>query len=318
MALGPASGMARGAAGLDPTGLAIDARGLDRLKAGVRTDGDAAIRQAARQFEATFLKILLSSMRASLPGDPLAGGGGTQNLATGMLDEQWAQSLSGRGLGLAELMARQLGAGKGQGGAHAAGIMSPAGAPGAAGPATPVGATGVTSAPLAEAAATAPTMADVASPGARGFVRRMLPHAEQAATATGVPAHFILGQAALETGWGKREIRAADGSNSHNLFGIKAGAGWTGPVAETLTTEYSGGVAHKVVQRFRAYASYTEAFSDYANLLKSSPRYAAALTAGDARGFAGKLQAGGYATDPAYASKLSATINQTLALRGSA
>ena len=32
----------------------------------------------------------------------------------------------------------------------------------------------------------------------------------------------MLGQAALESGWGKHEIRMADGSNSYNLFGIKA------------------------------------------------------------------------------------------------
>jgi flagellar protein FlgJ len=43
----------------------------------------------------------------------------------------------------------------------------------------------------------------------------------------------MLGQAGHETGWGKSEIRNKDGSNSFNLFGIKAGKGWTGKVAES-------------------------------------------------------------------------------------
>ena len=70
------------------------------------------------------------------------------------------------------------------------------------------------------------------------------------------------------------------------------------------------------VARFRSYGSYTEAFSDYARMLSSSPRYAATVrSATTAESFASGMQRAGYATDPQYASKLARTINHTLALQ---
>ena len=140
--------------------------------------------------------------------------------------------------------------------------------------------------------------------------------ARQAEGSTGIPASFMIGQAALETGWGHKEIRHSDGSTSYNLFGIKAGANWRGPVAEVTTTEYVNGSAQKVTARFRAYSSYADSFADYARLMKDSPRYAQVLAQGrTAGGFAEGLQQAGYATDPAYAQKLARVINTTLALQ---
>ena len=127
----------------------------------------------------------------------------------------------------------------------------------------------------------------------------------------------MVAQAAHESGWGRREINHADGSPSYNLFGIKAGAGWRGPVAEVATTEYVGGVARKVTAKFRAYASYAESFADYARLMTSSPRYQGVLAADSANEFAQGLQRAGYATDPAYADKLTRVINTTLRLQRS-
>jgi flagellar protein FlgJ len=123
----------------------------------------------------------------------------------------------------------------------------------------------------------------------------------------------MLGQAALETGWGKHEITAADGSRSHNLFNIKATGGWKGKVVEAATTEYINGVPQTRVEKFRAYDSYADAFRDYANLLRNNPRYETVLAnASDAAGFAQGLQRAGYATDPNYAAKLTKIINQSL------
>ena len=119
----------------------------------------------------------------------------------------------------------------------------------------------------------------------------------------------MVAQAALESGWGKNEIRRADGSPSFNVFGIKAGRSWSGPVAETVTTEYVNGVAQKSVEKFRAYSSYAEGFRDYANLLLNNPRYAAVLEQRDAASFARGLQQAGYATDPMYADKLMRILN---------
>jgi len=155
-----------------------------------------------------------------------------------------------------------------------------------------------------------------ARPGQAAFVGRVWDAAQAAERSTGVPAGFIVGQAALESGWGRHEIRHPDGRSAHNLFGVKAGAGWNGPTVEATTTEYVGGRPVKVVERFRAYASHEESFSDWARLMSSNPRYAGVLRAGGSiEGFAQNLQRAGYATDPDYASKLTRTITQALGLR---
>ena len=133
--------------------------------------------------------------------------------------------------------------------------------------------------------------------------------------AIGVPARVILGQAALESGWGQREIKHPDGRTSHNLFGIKAGAGWKGQVVHVLTTEYEDGVAKKVTQPFRAYSSYEESFADYARLIGNSPRYETVAQARNEVEAARRIQNSGYATDPQYAQKLIGIMNQ---LRGAA
>jgi peptidoglycan hydrolase FlgJ len=142
--------------------------------------------------------------------------------------------------------------------------------------------------------------------------------AKKAEARSGIPAAFMVAQAAHETGWGKKAIRMVDGSNSFNLFGIKAGGDWKGPVARITTTEYVNGEPKKMVQSFRAYSSYDESFADYARMMKTSPRYRGVVAqAGDATTFAQGLQRAGYATDPAYADKLGRVINTTLRLQRS-
>jgi flagellar protein FlgJ len=255
--------------GADP--LAVDARSLDSLRAQAKADPDKALKQAASQFEALFMQMLMKSMRQALPQhSPFESE--TTRTYTALLDQQLAQGLSGKGLGLAEVMARQLARAGGSGGAQAAAAPADAGA----------------------------------------FAERMLPHAEEASRATGLPAQFILGQAALESGWGAREI-----PGSRNLFGIKAGPGWTGATVQASTTEYEGGAPVKRAEKFRAYGSYAEAFQDYARLIAANPRYGAALEhGGDAAAFAQGLAQGGYATDPDYADKLTRVINSTRLGRG--
>ncbi len=165
--------------------------------------------------------------------------------------------------------------------------------------------------PAAPAAAAAPAVAagSFASNPQRAFITRHWDSALAAERATGIPARFVLSQAALESGWGKAEIKGGDGLPSHNLFGIKAGSGWRGRTVDVVTTEYENGVAKKVVERFRAYISYSEAFRDWAQLLATSPRYAGVLAQGrDAAGFAHGLQRAGYATDPDYGAKLARVI----------
>ncbi len=136
------------------------------------------------------------------------------------------------------------------------------------------------------------------------FVSRMSAAAKVAAQESGVHEKLILSQAALESGWGKREIMREDGSTSHNLFGIKAGASWKGDVVHVTTTEYVDGKPRKVKEPFRAYGSYEEAFADYAKLVGNSKRYADVVGAPSAEVAARRIQKAGYATDPAYADKL--------------
>jgi flagellar protein FlgJ len=139
---------------------------------------------------------------------------------------------------------------------------------------------------------------------AQAFLEPLTEPAQAASRRTGVPAELILAQAALETGWGQYQILTPEGQNSHNLFGIKAGSQWQGPTTEVTTHEHIEGQRVRLRDRFRVYESFEAAFTDYASLISESPRYNAVTTAPNAEHAARELQAGGYATDPAYADKL--------------
>jgi flagellar protein FlgJ len=260
------------------------------LRARAAADPKAAIKAAAKQFEAMFMQQLMKSMRESSLGTGMFENSGTQ-MGTEMLDTQFANKMAGASGGLADVIARQLE--RQMSGVTAAAALPAAGAAGApAGTATHV------------------------KPSQEEFLRLHQQSAAGAEAQTGIPASFMVAQAAHESGWGKHEIRNADGTSSHNLFGIKAGAGWTGKVAQVTTTEVIDGQPRKVVAKFRAYASYDESFRDYAQMMKDNPRYAKVVAAGnDARGFAQGLQRAGYATDPAYADKLTRVINTTLRMQ---
>ena len=158
----------------------------------------------------------------------------------------------------------------------------------------------------------------LSSAGPRGFLAQHAQAARQAQASSGIPATFMVAQAALETGWGRQEIRFSDGRTSHNLFGIKAGGNWKGPVAEIWTTEFVDGTAQKVRGQFRAYGSYEESFNDYARLISQNPRYANAMrNLGDPQAFAASLQQAGYATAPNYANVLASVIQTAQRLQDS-
>ncbi|TSE31476.1 Peptidoglycan hydrolase FlgJ [Tepidimonas thermarum] len=277
-------------------GLAADARSLDALKTASGRDPKAALKETARQFEALFMRELLKSMREATMKSGLMDNEGSE-LGTDLLDEQWALKMTGLPGGLSEMIERQL---RQQ--------IDPA-----ARPRAPDGAAAPATAPAAM-----PDAGGTPRPSAAqaAFVEQHRAVAQQVQRESGIPAAFMIGQAAHETGWGRSEIRMADGHHSHNLFGIKAGPGWSGKVAEVTTTEYVDGQPRKVVQRFRAYDSYAEAFRDYARLITGSPRYQAVLRSlHSPQAFAQQLQQAGYATDPQYAAKLSRVINTALQLQ---
>ena len=299
--------------------LAAGGAGLDALRATASKDPKGAIREVAKQFESLFMQELMKSMRASTMATGMLDNQATE-MATGMLDQQYATQLAGIPGGLADAIARQLerqmgvpasgargGAGAGAGAVTGAARWTPVASAGAAGAAA-----GAYRAVAAESATATPAAAAGTGGNAARFVERHRASAEAVAAQSGIPAEFMLAQSAHETGWGRREIRAADGSNSHNLFGIKAGGNWNGPVVVTTTTEVINGRAQKVQAAFRAYGSYEESFRDYAKLISGSPRYAGVMQrTNDAQAFATGLQRAGYATDPDYAAKLGRVIQTT-------
>lgn len=283
-----------------PQSLAIDPGALNALhfQAGQDgTKGKAAIKEAARQFEALFMRELIKSMREATQKSGLLDSGGT-DLGTELLDQQLAVQLSGMPGGLSSAIERQLGL-----------QMAPdTAAKSSAASATPV----TTAAPSTLSRATSASGRERQA----AFVERHSQAAAAVARDSGIPASYMIGQAGHETGWGRSEIRHRDGSPSFNLFGIKATPAWKGKVAEVMTTEYVDGVPKKTVAKFRAYGSYEEAFRDYARLITRSARYEKVMDqVGSVHGFASSLQQAGYATDPRYAEKLSRAINTTLNLQ---
>jgi peptidoglycan hydrolase FlgJ len=262
-----------GAAALDTTAATTytDINGLAALKKD--PNSPQAISAVAEQVEALFLQMMLKSMRdatAALETDS-----NEMGMYQDMFDKQVALSISQHAdLGIGRLLKRQL-----EGKTAAAGARAvPGGTPAAA--ATP-----------------ASTPAE--------FVDRLMPPIRRAASALGVNPLGLLAQAALETGWGQRMPRNADGSSSFNMFGIKAGDGWSGARAIADSMEVSNGVAKLTRTAFRAYGSIEESVNDFASLLKNSPRYRDAVAAGgDVQAYIDGIGKSGYATDPDYANKL--------------
>lgn len=336
-------------------GLTMDLRSLDRLKGTSGTNPRAAVRETAKQLESLFMGELMKSMRASTMSSGMFENSGSE-MATGMLDTQFAGQMSGRPGGLADAIAKQLerqmgikpetadksgatggttasastlsrvagtNSFKGLGQLGDLGDLDAAQFPGGNGADLEEILRRAQSLDRGSARTNTASNATTTSDGKRlsnseQFIRKHHEAAKAAEAASGIPSGHILGQAALESGWGKHEIKMKDGSSSHNLFGIKATSDWKGKVAEVTTTEYIGGVARKVTAKFRAYDSYADAFKDHARLLTQSPRYSQTVAKADtAQGYAQGLQKAGYATDPAYANKLTQVINTALRVQRS-
>lgn len=296
----------------------LDTKAAQDLRNKLKQDPQAGLKQAAQQFEAMFVQMVMKSMREATPQDGPFDSDATR-FYTSVLDQQMAQQLGKSGqLGFAKQIEQQLGrylapqTGDGKvtnsnalsdARTWSSGAAMPAG--GVQGAARNYGSSAATGAAGAGGDAAA---AGAGSANARDFVNRIWPNAVEASRATGVPAQYLVAHAALESGWGRNEIKQPDGSSSYNLFGVKAGRNWTGASVEATTTEYVNGVAQTTKARFRAYGSYAEAFRDYANVLASNPRFSGVVGQQDGTAFARSLQQAGYATDPAYADKLSRII----------
>jgi len=288
-----------------------DFSGLTALKKSARGNDPEALRQVAKQYESLFARMMIKSMRDAVGKDPMFGSDQEQSYQE-MYDDQLSIELTkGKGLGLADMLVKQMqklaGAGK----------SGPTGqaASGAAQSSATQGASSTHAAGLRMFKETGSSMQGAtAAPASSGappatqanFISDLWPAAQEAGEQLGVDPRNLIAQAALETNWGTRVPHSASGQSSNNLFGMKTGSQWTGASVAAGTQEYQNGAAISTTGQFRAYSSRAQSFQDYVALLRNSPRYAAALNTGsNVQAFATALQRGGYATDPDYASKIS-------------
>ncbi len=279
-------------AALSSAGIYTDFSGLAQLRAQANEHSPEANREVAKQFEALFLQMMLKSMREAGAGISEESGNNDQTrFYQEMFDKQIALDLArGRGIGIASILERQL---NGE-----TAITAESGDVRAA------SATRLQPAAVSETRDWKPADADA-------FIRDLWPHAKRVAQSLGVSPEVLIAQAALETGWGRNVIRNPNGGSSLNLFGIKADSQWNGDQVIVPTLEYRDGIARRENAAFRSYASLSASMDDYMNFLQSSPRYRQALdVAADADGFLRELQGAGYATDPAYASKIVSILDR--------
>ncbi len=290
----------------------VDSQAFAELKQQAARKDPKALAEAAVQFEALFIGMMLKSARDAGLGQGILDGGDTQQYLE-LMDKQVALELArGGGFGFGKLITNQLSpeaAASTQQSGPNLGPLPPRPPTVSSLPASSaVPPTGSSVSAASSAAGSDPaggSQADDASSGPQAFVRRFLPDAIAAAKRLGVEPRVLLAQAALETGWGEAIPTHADGRPTNNLFGIKAGRSWQGDSAVHWTVENVDGVAQRKVAAFRAYPSSTASFSDYADLISGSPRYARALEqADDPSGYVRALADAGYATDPSYADKL--------------
>ena len=286
-----------------------DLSGLAALKRSAKGNDPEALRAVAKQYESLFARMMIKSMRDAVGKDPIFGSDEGSTYQE-MYDDQLSLEMTkGHGLGLADMLVRQLQKLNGGGKTDATQSAQAAGAAAAAqGQGAQPQALRKYHGPDPQNNSAGHAVIPVASPEAQAnFITDVWPAAQEAGRQLGVDPNNLVAQAALETNWGTRVPRAADGRSSNNLFGVKAAGQWSGASISAATQEYQDGAAVNTTGQFRAYTSRTQSFRDYVSLLRGSPRYAAALNTGnDAHAFASALQRSGYATDPDYANKITA------------
>lgn len=308
---------------------------FSNLRAGAKTNDPAVLREVAGQFEALFIQTMFKNMRDTSLADPIFGQSDQHEMYQDMLDKQYAAEMSsGRGIGLADMLVRQLG------GEATPEIRpeqqhtlsderftgTPSGAVGAAGPEwvdrrmplqvsapeqTRIGSSTNVSGLNTSGSGQIGTLPSWSSP--QDFAQHVWPYAEQAANKLNVAPEALVAQAALETGWGKHVMERPDGTSSLNLFGIKASRNWDGGTVSKPTIEYRDGIMQKERATFRSYPDLAATFDDYANFIGGHPRYESVVNHGDdTAGFASALQESGYATDPKYADKITAILDSNV------
>jgi flagellar protein FlgJ len=295
------------------TPAATDLAGLEQLRQRAAHADPGALKEAAAQFDALFIGMMLKSARAASLGKGIFDSEASSQYLE-LMDDQVALELARKGgLGFGKMLLEQISP---RGAQTSSGL-------GDASPYTSSTQTAATFAarlpallralssgdsvePLGDDGQTATVAAEgaPAADSAEQFVRRYLPDATAAARSLGIDPRLLLAQAALETGWGAATPQHPDGRSANNLFGMKAGDGWGGARVAHWTMEHADGVTARKREVFRAYDHAAQSFADYVDLIGGSPRYAKALErSGDPDAYARSVAEAGYATDPDYAAK---------------
>lgn len=321
-----------------------DISALQNLKALGKTDQGKAIEQVAKQFESIFIQQMLKSMRQA--GDVLSKGGlfdsNEMKFHRDMLDQQLGLSMTqGKGLGLAESIARQL--------KRQYGLDKEEGALKPLRPELAIEKKGISINQLDRL----PTQTEIALPDKmkveQSSSNKSVAHCSvvdslefKKSSPTGVernyveaipvkeasdasivkqpktPAEFVAlilpyaKQAAESLGVDYKVLLAQSAlesgwgksKNGNNLFGIKANTNWQGEKTAAKTVEYVQGEMQRPIENFRAYHSHQASFIDYADLIKSATRYDAAVGEKDPKKYIEALHSAGYATDPNYVNKV--------------
>jgi flagellar protein FlgJ len=291
---------------------ANDIKGLDALRRAAQSGDSKALDEAAKQFEAIFVQMMLKSMRKAQ--DVMADKDSPFNseqvkFYRDMHDTQIASDLASNGsIGLADIIVRQLGK-TGDG-------YMPAGALRNDGNLSSINRNTTASTQKAreevlgkQSIKTFQSFKTAAFDDAQSFIEQLYPAAQQAAQQLGIDPKALLAQAAIETGWGQHMIHNTSGQNSHNLFGIKADRRWQGDRAMVDTIEFEQGVAATKKAPFRVYDSFADSMQDYVGFVKQNPRYEDAVKHSQSpQDYFSELQKAGYATDPDYANKVIAVF----------
>lgn len=295
-----------------------DFASLSRLRVDARKDSDSALKEVAKQFESVFVQMMIKSMRdASVPLQGELFHDNQSKAYTDMYDKQLGLELTkSNGIGLADVIVRQLSP-----------VQSTAG-PEKLNAVSNMSTDGLlekrfnqlasiekeTSSVLSELKTNAvddefdfSVKSIQKSPHwsiPEDFIRDSWPHAQRAGKELGIDPKVIVAQSALETGWGKKVHVNEQGENSYSLFGIKAGANWSGKTVQFNTLEFRSGSMNRERASFRAYDSVAESYQDYVKFLQANPRYEKVLTAETSKEYSEQLQKAGYATDPDYSMKI--------------
>ncbi|MFT6919389.1 MAG: flagellar protein FlgJ [Cognaticolwellia sp.] len=316
----------------------LDVNGLNSIrqdaKSGDKAGKKDALEQAAKQFEAIFMQMLMKSMRKAqevLESDSPFNSESTK-FYRDMHDQQMSLELSNNGaLGLSELIVRQLGGDSENFTPHnilrSDGNLDSRGSLRISEPALLSNISTVNDSSAHQGSSkdrqtngsiAAQAVSMMQSPTfeqPKDFVSALTADAKRVQDKINVPFEVVIAQAALETGWGQKIIKTNSGESSNNLFNIKADSRWAGEKTHKETLEFENGAMVKKREPFRVYESIGQSVDDYLNLLTKSERYQGALeNSANVEQFLHNLQSAGYATDPDYAKKIIGTLRTVTSL----